>query len=86
MMKNIPHRIIYIYIYIYTYLYVYLKVERLFNKCKTPFHANTNFCPCCNKVINNDIPFEKHLCKTHYDTKHNCSIELPKEGDTTAFF
>jgi hypothetical protein len=66
--------------------YIYIKHdERLLNICTTSFYKNTNFCPYCNKIVNNDIPFEEHLFKTHYDTKKNCNISLPKEGDKMAF-
>jgi hypothetical protein len=37
-------------------------------------------------VVNNDIPFEEHLFKTHYDTKNNSNISLPKEGDKITLF
>ena len=55
------------------------------NICNTSFYKDKGFCPYCNKPVNNDIPFGEHLFKTHYDTKNNCNIELPKEGDKMAF-
>jgi hypothetical protein len=67
--------------------FIYIKtVERLLNISTTSLYKDKNCCPYCNKVVNNDIPFEEHLFKTHYDTTNNCNISLPKEGDKMAFF
>ena len=67
--------------------YIYIKkLGNLLNICKTSFYKDKNFCPYCNKVVKNDIPFEEHLFKTHYDTTNNCNIELPTEGDKMTFF
>ena len=52
----------------------------------TSSYKDRNFCPYCNTVVTNYIPFEEHLLETHYDTKQNCNIELPKEGDNMALF
>ena len=61
------------------------KVERLLTISRTSFYKDKSFCPYCNTVVNNDIPFEEHLFKTHFDTEHTCNVQLPKEGDTMTF-
>ena len=37
------------------------EVGRLLNICKTSFYKDRNFCPYCNTVVNNDMPFDEHL-------------------------
>ena len=37
-------------------------------------------------MLTNDITFAEHLFKPHFDTKNNCNISLPKEGDTMTFY
>ena len=60
------------------YRYTHIKqFEILLNMCKTSLYNYIICCPHCNQVVHNDIPFEEHLFKTHYDTKGTCNIELP---------
>ena len=50
MIKNIQYPILYI-----------EQVEILLTISTTPLHKDKNFCPYCNKVVNNNIPFDAHL-------------------------
>ena len=46
----------------YIYIYIYIKkVEILLNISTTSFYKGTNCCTYCNKVVNNDIPYDEHL-------------------------
>ena len=35
-------------------------------------------------IVINQLTIEEHLFETHFDTKHTCKIQLPKEGDQMA--